>query len=542
MKRKPYPLIVKSIFALIILLLPLNLLSLLTTAEVMKNAQSTLSDSVYLPLNTQMELIDAQISNTNFFLYNILQNNADCIAMLNQNDDWKYEYHKTQLYYSVNENLALSNAADLLFFYMDKKDDLLPIYKGSDKPVTRTDIMDVLLSSDLSDGKWHLLSIEGRMILSRTVEQKTYRYGAVIDLSSYITEISRIMSYSYNTLAFSDAPMQESNQNMAFSVKSSHTSLYLNLSIPKSEITQNIDLRIRIISNAMLAYLLIIPVLYILFRKYVTRPLSVLNQGHQQLVMGNENYQIEVPAKSREFQQAYASFNHMASTLKQLRIEKLNKELSEKQLQLDNLKLQIRPHFLLNTLNFLYTLVQTGQMDSAQDLILYLSKYFRYMFRTGKDLEMFDKELALIQEYMKISALHYPDSFQVSYQIDPSISQMRIPPLLLHNFFENIIQHSLISGKIIHIIFYAEYEDHVVTIQISDDGRGMAPEMVAHINAMDFSTEKSNTHLGLRNSVNRIKYYYGQTASLTVESAINRGTLFTLRIPYNLDSLEGEDE
>ena len=80
----------------------------------------------------------------------------------------------------------------------------------------------------------------------------------------------------------------------------------------------------------------------------------------------------------------------MADRIQDLKIEVYEKELDRKQMELSNLQLQIRPHFLLNTFNLIYTLAQRGQEKDVQQVILYLSDYFRYLFRSGRNLEIFE--------------------------------------------------------------------------------------------------------------------------------------------------------
>lgn len=58
-------------------------------------------------------------------------------------------------------------------------------------------------------------------------------------------------------------------------------------------------------------------------------------------------------------------------------------------MELKNLQLQIHPHFLLNTFNLVYTLAQRKETGAIQDIVIYLSEYFRYIFRSGKSLELF---------------------------------------------------------------------------------------------------------------------------------------------------------
>lgn len=139
-----------------------------------------------------------------------------------------------------------------------------------------------------------------------------------------------------------------------------------------------------------------------------------------------DDYRITAVTNLSEFSDTYDSFNRMAEKLKELLLETIQKEQQRQQLVVDNLQLQlnylqlqIRPHFLHNNMNLLYTLIQNNQTDAAQSLVLYLSDYFRYMFRKGHDRALFDHEMKLIREYLDISRLHYPDAFTFSCQIDP---------------------------------------------------------------------------------------------------------------------------
>ena len=177
----------------------------------------------------------------------------------------------------------------------------------------------------------------------------------------------------------------------------------------------------------------------------------------------------------------------MAEGLQNLRLENINKELAYKQMLLDNLQLQIRPHFLLNCFNLLYTMVQTQKTEAAQKMILYISQYFRYLFKYNRSLEIFTKEFELIQSYLEVSEYQYPGEFTFQYEFDPEIELVRVPPLMLHNFIENILSHALVHGRVVHIMFSGFYEDGMVTFQIADDGSGISEEAMKQINSGEYA-------------------------------------------------------
>ena len=96
----------------------------------------------------------------------------------------------------------------------------------------------------------------------------------------------------------------------------------------------------------------------------------------------------------------------------------------------------------MNMFNLLYSFAQIENYQNIQKLALYLSEYFRYLFQNGRDLQPFRQELNLIQKYMEIAALRYPDCCETVYEIDPEALEVEVPPLLLHNFVENIFKHT----------------------------------------------------------------------------------------------------
>lgn len=529
-----------TVFILVIMILPLNIISFIIMNTVLENAKDSVISSISTNLASYMEDLDNRLNSSYYYLYEI--SSGDYCRKYYSNSEgsrthWTFVYDRYQLYREISEMPFLNDYADGFYFSRPDIDDFLFVDLNNSDFINQENSSDLIRSLSIPDQKWHLYSDQEYAYMIRNMIQNDFSYGVIVNCENNLPAFD----YDNYELLFSTTVPEKAYDLISCSQKSGVSDCILHFVWPYSELTGNINLWVYFMFLCVFIYLLAIPTLYHIFKKHVGKPLNELNHAHHELLIGNEDYLIETASNTLEFAKAYDGFNNMAKTLKDLRLEKINRELAYKEMQLNNLQLQIRPHFLLNMMNLLYTLVQNHETTGAQEMILYLSQYFRYMFRNGKDLNLFAKELDLIRNYLSVSRLQHPGAFTVSYQIDPVIDLMRIPPLLIHNFVENIIHHALLPDRVVHIVLFGEYEDHMVTLQISDDGRGMPGEDVEMINNRTFPDGNSGKHIGIRNSITRLHYYFGEQAQVTVESCPGMGTTFSIYIPYDLEE-ETNDE
>jgi len=290
-------------------------------------------------------------------------------------------------------------------------------------------------------------------------------------------------------------------------------------------------------------YILLIPIIFVLLDKMLLKPLRRIQSAMTKMKDGEQGYRISFHRYAKEFRVINQSFNEMADNIETLKIANYEKEISRRKMELKNLQLQIRPHFLLNTFNLVYSLAQIKDFKSIQKLALYLSDYFRYIFRSGKELETFDQEYELIKKYLEISAIRYPEAYEVIYDVDDKVLIVPIPPLLIHNFVENIINHALIRKKTIKIKVSAHYDSGWAEFIVEDDGCGMDEEKVESINSGNFHTKSGKRiSVGLANSYQRILYFYGDKSTMKVDSEINKGTKMTVRFPITMPEEEAASE
>ena len=544
MKRKIYHLFdyahIKVIVVIIILILPLNIIAIKqnTNSVAAINEQAKLS--MQNLADNYMSEVYIQMQNTQSILARFLQEDVDCIVMQEQaEDEYKYESAKMRFYYNLKTTGGLINGADGYFYYMEKKEDML----AWGKAVTGDNILQTMESfvvGEIDNSKsqgWHIYELNSKQYLLLIMNRKNISYGAWLNLDDVYTQIQKGIDYSEYTISFDEGEVIESEKD-TIQILSQKKNIILNIVIPTRETIAKISGYQKLMQIMVFIYLVLVPVLYFFLRHMFIIPLKKINEAHAHLQNGEPDYRLSETGSSAEFQEVYISFNQMAENIKLLKIESYEAEIARQKMELRNLQLQIRPHFLLNTFNLIYTLIQRKEYNLIQDVVLYLSDYFRYIFRTHKELELFSKELQIIQNYVKLSGIRYLGSIDFKYELDPELEFIRIPPLLLHNFVENSIKYGMKKGQILQITIIGEYEERMVTIYIIDDGNGLNETQLEHerkILGGEVVPENPNAHIGLLNSYKRLKYFYGETSKIEIESEPGKLTCFKICFPYDLE-------
>ena len=522
------------------LILPVNIIAIQFVLNMYREMEKQISLSTMNVINVYTGFLDTEMEKADDYLYEILNNDKDGIELLNQTKTLEAQNAWVWTAQKLQKNLPDGNGVNGYFIYRPDMDDLLFACSNGNmeaKQIFRDSLLDNIRQEKIKK-KWSLLEVGERQYAARVNQLKGVYYGSFIDLEEIRTNVARDMTYDNAEVNFSQEKENATDKNrIVVSGDTKRGDFDLTVIVKNVSIMNSLSLS-RVIQFLMVGIcLLAIPILYGVLKKWVMIPVGELNQAHLELEKGNREYRITNQADSYEMQSAFDSFNQMADNIHDLRIKNMEKELEKQNLELQNLQLQIRPHFLLNTFNLIYNLASRGEAESVQNLILYLSDYFRYLFRGGRNLELFSKELELIKKYMESVQIRYPDRIDIYYEIDPDVLMVRVPPLLVHNFVENVIQHGIPDERNVVIILSAEYMDGEVHIEISDNGMGMEEEKARKINAGQFE-EKKGKNVGLKNSVKRLKHFYGELASLHVESEEGEGTTMTITFPYNLEGRE----
>lgn len=200
----------------------------------------------------------------------------------------------------------------------------------------------------------------------------------------------------------------------------------------------------------------------------------------------------------------------------------LKYEASMIEIELNNLKSQLNPHFIFNALNSIRALVDENPRKSKQ-AINQLSNILRKSLASDKQgLTNFDDELKIVKDYLGLESIRFEERLRTEFDIDPESQRFLVPPLMIQTLVENGIKHGiskLTPGGIIQL--KTKVEGDKLKVQIRNSGH------------MVNGVKRGKSGLGIRNTVQRLKLLYGDDASFKIANENDNFVLTELVIPQN---------
>ena len=196
----------------------------------------------------------------------------------------------------------------------------------------------------------------------------------------------------------------------------------------------------------------------------------------------------------------------------ELQSEQLQRRLAEAQLQ--NLRGQLNPHFLFNTLNLISSRMYEDVAD-ADRMIARLSDLLRMTLGNGNETEVPLKiELEMLELYLDIMKSRFQDSVQVRIDVEPRARQAMVPSFLLQPLVENAFRHGVAnkaSGGYIEILGTAL--NGTLSLTVRDNGPGISGDV----------SDALHKGIGLSNSAARLRQLYGEQHRMQIRNRSDGG-------------------
>ena len=284
----------------------------------------------------------------------------------------------------------------------------------------------------------------------------------------------------------------------------------------------------------VLSLLLIICVV-LCISHWVLTPVKELTQGIEEIASGNIEHRLQNPSgTSLEFEKIETEFNHMMDQLKDMQIQIYQQELEQNETKLRYLSQQIQPHFILNSLNTLYT-YSNRDVEATRKIIRLLSQYYRYVVNIESRYVNLGQELDHIENFLKLQKIRFPRKLDYEILCEDGIDIVPIPPFLLESFIGNSLKYGQDEQEKIMIRIQAvQVEPFVIRISVQDQGEGFSPEILEAIEEYH-KTHVKNELLGtgIYNCIERLNLIYQDRAQIRCYNALPHGAVVEITIHLN---------
>jgi two-component system, LytTR family, sensor kinase len=219
---------------------------------------------------------------------------------------------------------------------------------------------------------------------------------------------------------------------------------------------------------------------------------------------------------------------HEAARERQLQAARLSTELTEAQLQ--NLRLQLQPHFLFNALNTISSRMYDDP-KAADVMLSQLAELLRAALQTARMQEVpLGVELELLGHYFALLEARFGSALEHGVRVDDAVTRALVPSLVLQPLVENAVRHGNLSrlgrGR---VQVTARPEGEWLCLDVEDDGPGMSD-----VRAKAIVSTAGGGGVGISSTIERLRLLYGAGQGVELSSSTLGGLLVRLRVPLRI--------
>lgn len=507
---------VQIILVILLLVLPVVFLSGVINQQFMRAGMAQVQRSHTQLLESYMAQIDREMDLAANYMNSLTFRNSTTVYLTDRSSPQFYysatalnsEISKTALYYQYISGFYLW-VSDTDFCYTYLRDAGL----RADQDALNAWLGDSLIPRLRQDADWQYAELNGSRYLLQGFQSGGISGGSFLCLDR-LPDMEREAA---GTVVFCLTEDLEAIRqglprgSVLLSAASEKSGLTVYEVLGESETLASLPFLQRYLSVITVFMVLTLPLVYLALRRLIIQPLRRLTGAMQKLESGDLDYQLEGQEPVRQFQQIDATFNHMTTQIKGLKIAVYEEQLENEKTRLQNLSYQLRPHFMVNSLNMAYNMILSEDYRPAMKLMRFAASYMRYVLSLEDDFVPLQQELKHMENYIGIQSLRYEDQFRYEVSVDPFVEDISIPSMILQNFIENSIKYSIGPGRLTLIaltISYAE-EDEIpyACITVRDNGAGYPDWLLQALTSRNLDALRDR--IGLRNTLQRIQMLYG---------------------------------
>lgn len=299
--------------------------------------------------------------------------------------------------------------------------------------------------------------------------------------------------------------------------------------VPLEDITSDIRYMVAMIIVIGLICTAVAVMMIVLLSRIITRPVYDLTKNVDRISNGDWSVTCKVESKD-EVGRLSQNFNIMVRKIRNLLQQVKEEQERKRETELSLFQMQIKPHFLYNTLDLIYVCCEMDETETGGKIAKSLADYYRICLSGGQEVISIGEEIRNIENYLYIQKERYMDILKYKIEIPEECLKCRIPKLTLQPLVENAIYHGLKESDGEGMIsIYGKFQADNLILTVEDDGVGMSPEHFYTL--LHEETKDGKKHFGIKNVDERLRLYFGEGYGLGIDEHIANGTGIKIIIP-----------
>ncbi|MBP1989071.1 sensor histidine kinase [Paenibacillus eucommiae] len=249
--------------------------------------------------------------------------------------------------------------------------------------------------------------------------------------------------------------------------------------------------------------------------RMVHSPLIVLVRAFRRVEKGELDVSIDDSRKD-EFHYLFMQFNAMVRQLKFTLREVYEQRILAQRAKLKLLQSQINPHFLYNSFFILNEMVRKHNDEQLDMFTGQLGKYFQYITRNAMDHVTLETEVEHVRAYTSIQGIRFSKRVQVHFgEMPDSFKAILVPRMILQPIVENAFQHSL-DQKVKNGHLYIQFVDkgEEVEIIVEDNGDVIDDDQLILLQSQVLSYNDEMESTGIFNVHRRLQLMFGDASGI----------------------------
>ncbi len=550
---------------------------MLTTLLIVYNAHAitALRENTYevnsRALNTYMDNVDESMRTMEYYWVG-LKASSNLLTLITTSKSSNYYIAMSRLKADMEGVVQSYRFVDDLFVYVEGKAEYFDAPKYSLSTEERRDIRALVTAEstrqgvlDGVDNQWRPVQMDGRYYLLRMFRVQDAYMGGCVSVSRLLTtmreggfsEVDFLSFFSSDgselgTVLCGMVPTLDIGETSRYAATKLGGRDYLAITRPSrygsySAVILISDIGVReglrsfwvIIALWGGCIAVFLAVFITLIRRWLLSPMKRLCEAMEGLRSGDLDVRVRTgKGTCAEFALVNETFDDMSSNMKALKIDVYEQysqrqaaEIRQKGTELQYMKEQMRPHFYINCLNVINNLSLMGKNGQICEMTAYLSNQLRHMM-SERTLDTLRHELDFVENYLRIQQLCHGDHVRAHIEVDPSIEDVPVPPLILMTFVENVCKHQAMAGGRTDIyIVCAECEEprqDEIRIEVWDAGDGYSEEILGCIRDGSPLIDGRGEHFGIRNIIARLRLIYSGREMVEIGNHWETGGAYAL--------------